>query len=116
MWKDDHRVPFRYDWSDAGWYLDYIPIPPDHDKYDYESKARASAAYSGVLKHEFEERLDGHSQANADQARYNCYNLKVAEKIHERVEKDPLVTETISRWRRTSLLHPTQGTYPRVYL
>ena len=76
--------------------MDYIPIPPDHDKYDYESKARASAAYSGVLKHEFEERLDGLSQNNASQARYNCYNLKVAKKIHERIEKDPLVTETIS--------------------
>ena len=95
MWKDGHKVPFRYDWTDAGWYLDYIPIPPHHNKFDHKSRARAAEAYSAMLTHEFEERQDGMSQHNADLARYNCYSSKVAKKIHSRIEKDPLVTETI---------------------
>ena len=95
MEKGDHKIPFRYNWTDAGWYMDYIPIPPDHQRLCTDSKVRAHKAYSTLLKAEFTDRKVALSKSNAAEARANCYSSTVAKCIHERIDKDPLVQETI---------------------
>ena len=49
MERGDHKIPFRYDWSDAGWYMDYIPVPPESKKYNSESLDRMQCAYTALL-------------------------------------------------------------------
>jgi len=74
MEKGDHKIPFRYDWTDAGWYMDYIPIPPDHQNMNTESKDKARKAYSTLLEAEFTDRQSCLSKSNAAAARVNCYS------------------------------------------
>ena len=82
MEKGDHKVPFRYDWTDAGWYMDYIPIPPDDQKLSPKNKSRARKAYSAVLTAEHDELRDALSRENAYKANCHCYSTSVARKIH----------------------------------
>lgn len=95
MEKGGHKVPFRYDWSDSGFYLDYIPIPPEHSRYDSDSLNKAKSAYNALLEHEHNDRLEGKSKSNAALLRCHCYSNKVAKRVHDRCDKDPCVTETI---------------------
>ena len=76
--------------------MDYVPIPPEHDHLEPEDAQRAQSAHSTLLEHEFNERKDNLSPENARLAEVNCYNVKVAKKMHERLDKDPCIAETIT--------------------
>ena len=99
MEKGDHKIPFRYDYANGGFHMDYIPRAHAARNAKYSTSTRGSKMQrmrdSALLKHAFSCRTENYSEANVALLRYNTYNRVVAAHVGKRCDRSPMVSQVI---------------------
>ena len=96
MEKGDHKIPFRYDYTNGGFHMDYIPRTQLTHKDNYSTPNKGGQMQrmrnSALLRHAFAYRTE---QANVALLRYNTYSRVVAAHVAKRCDRSPMVSQVI---------------------
>ena len=103
MRKGNRKIPFRYDYLNKGFFMDYIPkhntrvnLESVENPHQHSEKANLTRQIDTAVLHNVHTQLKHNNNPhNVEMLRHNCFTAKVAAHLHSRCTDSPVVTEVV---------------------